>query len=85
MLEISSKAKQLCSETLRQLPGEASPKLLRIDYGSGRVAIALDKPQADDEILHHQGRAVLAVPKDFADALSGLTLDVHDEGHLVLG
>jgi len=43
-----------------------------------------ENPRSDDEVLHHKGRAVLAVPDEIADELSGLTLDINPSGQLVL-
>lgn len=84
MLTISNSAMHLCRETLRQMPLYSDTRLLRIDDDGGRVAIAFDSPRDDDEIVNHDGEPVLAVPQELADMLSGLTLRVADNGHLVL-
>jgi hypothetical protein len=41
-------------------------------------------PRSDDEIIQHKGLAVLAIPEGVAEALSGRTLDVNDDGRFVI-
>lgn len=84
MLNISRTAMRMCRETVRQLPVPADSRLLRIDKEGDRVSIAFDCPQDGDEIVHHEGRPVLAVPHGLAGTLSGLTLHVADDGQFVL-
>ena len=84
MLTVTNSAMHLCRETLRQMPLKSDTRLLRIDDEGGRVAISFDLPRNDDEIVDHDGKAILAVPHELADTLSGLTLRVTDAGHLVL-
>ena len=84
MLNISRTAMRMCRETVRQMPVPADSRLLRIDKDGDRVSIAFDHPHNDDEIVHHEGRPVLAVPHGLASTLSGLTLHVTDDGRFVL-
>lgn len=84
MLNITDDAGLICSETVRQLSVEANTKLLRFNKGGSGVSISFEFPRRGDEIVHHDGRAVLAVPDNLCGKLSDMTLDVSKEGRLVL-
>ena len=84
MLHITNDAKRICSATIRQMVGEGAVKCLRlIKHGDG-ASISFEVPRSDDEIVQHKGLAVLAIPEAVADALSGRTLDVNDDGRFVI-
>jgi hypothetical protein len=84
MLQITSDAAHICSESVRQLSVLAHTKLPRFNKHSGGVSIALESPQSGDEIVYYDDRAVLAVPEEITGELSDLTLDVSKEGIFVL-
>jgi hypothetical protein len=84
MLNITSDAARVCSESVRQLSVLAHTKLPRFTTDGRGVSIVLEAPKSGDEIVYYGGKAVLAVPEDIADDLSDLTLDVSDEGIFVL-
>ena len=84
MLQITNEAAHICNESVRQLSLLANTKLLRFNRDGKGVSIALETPQDRDEIVHHDGRPVLAVPDEIAGELSDLTLHVSKEGIFVL-
>lgn len=51
---------------------------------SDGVVMSFELPRNDDELFHHRGRTVLAVPSDLADKMSDSMLDVRDDGNFVL-
>ncbi len=85
MLQITDSAMRLCRRTVQQLAGaQTNSKCLRLLKESGRVAISFEMPRNDDRIVHHNGQSVLAVPDDVADDLAGKTLDLAEDGKLVI-
>ena len=84
MLQITNDAAHICNESVRQLSLLANSKLLRINKDGKGVSITLEAPQDRDEIVHHCGSPVVAVPDEIAGELSDMTLDVSKEGLFVL-
>ena len=85
MLNISETAMQICSATVQQLSGaQTNSKCLRIIKKDAGVSISFEAPRTSDEIVHHRGQSVIAVPDDVAGELSGMTLDVADDGRFVI-
>lgn len=75
----------LCSATVQQLSGaQTNSKCLRLIKKGSRFSISFEVPRSDDQIVHHRGQSVVAVPENIADDLSGKTLDVNYEGQLEL-
>ena len=85
MLNITDDAMQICSTTVRQLGGgQANTKCLRLIKSAERLSVSLEVPETTDRIVQHRGQAVLAIPEQTAADLSGKTLDVLDDGCLVI-
>lgn len=84
MLHITKDAKRICSATIRQMVGEGAVKCLRLIRNENGASISFEVPRSDDEIIQHKGLAVLAIPEGVAEALSGRTLDVKDDGRFVI-
>jgi len=64
--------------------GEGAVKCLRLVRNDDGASISFEVPRNDDEIVQHKGLAVLAIPEGVAEALSGRTLDVNDDGRFVI-
>ncbi len=84
MLQITNDAAHICNESVRQLSPLWKTKVLRFHKDGECVSIALEAPQDRDEIVHHCGSPVVAVPDEIAGELSDMTLDVSKEGLFVL-
>ena len=84
MLHITNDAKRICSATIRQMVGEGAVKCLRLIKHEDGASISFEVPRSDDKIVQHKGLAVLAIPEGVAQALSGRTLDVNDDGRFVI-
>ena len=84
MLSVTNEAMQICKATVRQLSLGAGSKLLRLRDGDDGVAITFELPRSDDNIVHHNAYAVLAVPDEIVGDLSDKTLDIKDDGRFVL-
>lgn len=84
MLQVTEDALQIVSATVRQMSPEANTKCLRLIECDAAVSIYFEPPRSDDELVHDQGYAVLAVPEKSVEALSEMTLDVRDDGRFVL-
>ena len=60
-------------------------KCLRIVRGKdANLSLALETPEPDDTTYDYEGRTVLAVPEVYADFCADKTLDMDEEGKLVL-
>ncbi|HZD51817.1 MAG TPA: hypothetical protein VE175_02115 [Woeseiaceae bacterium] len=67
--------------------GEADggERCLRIVRGQDAgLSLALETPEPDDTTYEYEGRTVLAVPEQYADFCADKTLDINEEGKLVL-
>jgi hypothetical protein len=64
--------------------GEGAVKCLRLIKHADGASISFEVPRSDDKIVQHKGLAVLAIPEGVAQALSGRTLDVNDDGRFVI-
>jgi len=84
MLQVTQDALAICRATVRQLDMLANTKCLRLIKNEDGVAMSFELPRNDDELVHDRGFAVLAIPENVADTLSGLTLDVRDDGVFVI-
>jgi len=84
MINVSKDALQVCRATVQQLCMQINTKCLRLIEQDEGVALSIELPRNDDQVVHDQGIAVLAVPEKSARALSGMTLDVMDDGTFVL-
>ena len=84
MLQVTKDALQVCRSTVRQLSAPSNTKCLRLFELDDGLAISLEIPRNGDELVHHQGCAVLAIPEESADSLSEMTLDVREDGRFVL-
>jgi hypothetical protein len=84
LLQVTKDALLICSETVRQLAPPAYTKCLRFIERDDGVAISFERPQSDDGLVRHEGSAVLAVPWKSHEALSGMTLDVQEDGRFIL-
>jgi hypothetical protein len=85
MIRITDNAMALCRDTVHQLAGaQTNSKCLRLLKRNGRVSISFEMPRNEDRIVHDGGQSVLAVPEDVADDLEGKTLDLADDGSLII-
>lgn len=85
MIHITKPAMALCRETVEQLAGaQTDSKCLRILQRDGAYSISFEVPRSDDSIVHHNGQSIVAVPSDVLGRVSGKTLDLTDDGNLVI-
>ena len=64
---------------------EAGDRCLRIVRGEdSNLSLALQSPEPDDTTYDYEGRTVLAVPEVYADFCADKTLDMNEDGRLVL-
>ena len=85
MLNITNNALDICRTTVRQLAGaQANSKCLRMILQESGISMSLEVPRNSDEIVHHGGLSVIAVPGDVADKVAGRTLDVANDGRFII-
>ncbi len=64
---------------------ESGERCLRIVRGEdANLSLALQSPEPDDTTYDYEGRTVLAVPEVYADFCADKTLDMNEEGRLIL-
>jgi hypothetical protein len=64
---------------------DSGERCLRIVRGEdSNLSLALESPEPDDTTYDYDGRTVLAVPEIYADFCADKTLDMNEEGKLVL-
>lgn len=64
---------------------DSGERCLRIVRGEdSNLSLALESPEPDDTTYDYEGRTVLAVPEIYADFCADKTLDMNEEGKLVL-
>ena len=84
MLQVTQDALEICKATVQQLSVPAHTKCLRLIKREHGVAMSFELPRSDDELVRDRGFAVLAIPRNIADALSEMTLALRDDGSFVL-
>lgn len=86
MISITNNAMKICSDTVNQLSGpQSESKCLRlVRHKDAGLAVVFENPRQDDELVWHNGQAVLAVPKKFTAFYSDRTLDINEHGRLIL-
>lgn len=64
---------------------EAGDRCLRIVRGEdSNLSLALQPPEPEDTTYDYEGRTVLAVPEVYAEFCADKTLDMNEDGRLVL-
>ena len=85
MIHITKPAMAMCRETVQQLAGaQTDSKCLRLLQRNGAFAISFEVPRSDDRIVHHNGQSIVAVPFDVVAYVKGKTLDLAEDGNLVI-
>ena len=75
----------MCRETVQQLAGaQTDSKCLRLLQRDGNFSISFEVPRSDDRIVHHNGQSIVAVPFDVVAYVKGKTLDLAEDGNLVI-
>lgn len=78
--------KQFDKAIARAADSGEGDKCLRIVRGQdANLSLALEAPAPDDTTYDYEGRTVLAVPEVYAEFCADKTLDMDEEGKLVLG
>ncbi|HET6628404.1 MAG TPA: hypothetical protein VFG91_01385 [Woeseiaceae bacterium] len=64
---------------------ESGERCLRIVQGEdANLSLALQSPEPEDTTYDWEGRTVLAVPETYAEFCADKTLDMNEDGKLVL-
>lgn len=64
---------------------DGGQRCLRIVPGTdANLSLALESPEPEDTTYEYEGRTVLAVPEAYADFCADKTLDMDEQGQLVL-
>ncbi len=78
MIGVTERAKQELKRVLIDNV-EHPPAVIRLTATEeGTIGLGIDLESPGDEVVKHEGSAVLVVEKNLASSLHGLTLDVQD-------
>jgi Fe-S cluster assembly iron-binding protein IscA len=78
MVNVTGRAKDRLKTLLTTTPGDPSVGLRLDQTPSGGLAIFPDRERADDQVVEHQGTAVLLVGQDIAPTVDDTTIDCDD-------
>ena len=85
MIQVTERARETFKNKLEDLI-ERPGVMLRIGRTDSGLGIFPDRPNDDDQIIEHDGRAVLLIDQEVAETLADTTIDVeeHDDGARVV-
>jgi hypothetical protein len=78
MVNVTERARQRLRSLLATTGGDPSVGLRLEQTRTGELAIFPDRGRADDQIVEHQGAAVLLVGQDIASMVDDATIDCDD-------
>lgn len=77
MIHVTERAREMFKEALDQITDGPSLILRLGPTGSG-LGVFPDTPREEDEVIEHEGQAVLLIDPEVSEALAGKTVDVED-------
>ena len=79
MVYVTERAREMLleavKETLTEVPGGPDLTMRLGPTGSG-LGLFPDTPGKNDEVIEHEGQAVLHIDRDVSESLAGKTIDV---------
>jgi hypothetical protein len=79
MIHVTERAREMLLEalkdTLTEMPEGAELTMRLGPTGSG-LGLFADEPKVDDEVVEHDGQAILHVDRDVTELVAGKTIDV---------
>jgi len=76
MINITAKARQELERILFSSVDMPQARLRLIDRGKEELGLGIDIEMPGDELVMHDGSAVLVVEHELAERLAGITIDV---------
>ena len=80
MVNVTERARQQLKTLLTTSGGDPSVGLRLEQTRTGELAIFPDRERADDQVVEHQGTALLLVGQDLAPLVDDTTIDCEDTG-----
>jgi iron-sulfur cluster assembly protein len=77
MIHVTERAREMFKEALDQIT-EAPSLVLRLGPTGSGLGVFPDTPRDEDEVIEHDGQAVLLIDPEVLEALAGKTVDVED-------
>jgi Fe-S cluster assembly iron-binding protein IscA len=87
MIQVTERARGTFAETLEHMPVDSPGVMLRIGPTDSGLGIFPDTRKDDDQVIEHDGRAVLLIDRDVSAQLADTTIDVEertDGSHFVI-
>ena len=78
MLTITESARQELKKILTSSVDNSYALLRLMDRGQGRLGLGIDIELPGDEVIEHEGSALLLVEHKLATSLKGVTIDTDD-------
>jgi Fe-S cluster assembly iron-binding protein IscA len=79
MIHVTDRAREMLlealEETLTDMP-EGPELSMRLGPTGSGLGLFPDAPEEDDEVIEHEGRAILYIDRDVSELLAGKTIDV---------
>jgi Fe-S cluster assembly iron-binding protein IscA len=85
MLQVTERARETFKETIERMPDPAA--MLRIGPTESGLGVFPDTRKDDDQVIEHEGRALLLIDQAMSETLTNTTIDVEqhaDGAHFVL-
>jgi iron-sulfur cluster assembly protein len=79
MIHVTERAREMLREALNEALTEVpeGPELtMRLGPTGSGLGLFPDAPKGDDEVIEHEGQAILYVDRDVSEMLAGQTIDV---------
>jgi len=80
MVNVTERAKEKLKELLTSESDDPSVALRLEPTSPGQLGIFPDRGRADDQVVEHQGVAVLLVGQDIAQSVEDTTIDYDESG-----
>jgi Fe-S cluster assembly iron-binding protein IscA len=87
MLQVTERARETFKETLEHMVDNPAAVMLRIGPTDSGLGVFPDTLKDDDQVIEHEGRAVLLIDREVSETLADTTIDVEehaDGSHFVL-
>lgn len=79
MVHVTEQARELFKEALDHV-SEGPDQALRLGPTDSGLGVFPDTRKDDDQVIEHEGQAVLLIDREVSEALAGNTIDVERDG-----
>jgi Fe-S cluster assembly iron-binding protein IscA len=77
MIHVTERAREMLKEALEEVV-QGAHVTLRLGPTPSGLGLFPDTPRDDDEVVEHEGQAILVIDREVGEALADKTIDVED-------